>query len=258
MESNSATIDGPAQSETQLSGRSISPGLGMGRAWVVGDLLKSSRPTAPIVESGVDGELARLARSFEETLAELDQRARRIEAEFDASLAGIFRAHGEMLRDLFASGEFEHELRASLLTAEAVVRRVLLRWYKKFEAIENQTLRQRADDVLDLGRTLIRRLRGEPTEGLKAIPQGSILVVERLLPSDVVSLPKANVAAVVVEKLGQGSHAALLAREKGIPTITEIPQVLSRISDGTELLVDGFRGALVMAPTIRRGRAMAS
>jgi phosphoenolpyruvate-protein phosphotransferase len=249
METNSATINGAAQAEARLSGRSISPGLGMGRAWVVGDVLKSSRPTAPIVESGIDGELARLARSFEETLAELDQHARRIEAEFDASLAGIFRAHGEMLRDLFASGEFERELRASLLTAEAVVRRVLLRWYKKFEAIENQTLRQRADDVLDLGRTLIRRLRGEPTGGLKAIPQGSILVVERLLPSDVVSLPKANVAAVVVERLGQGSHAALLAREKGIPTITEIPQILSRISDGTELLVDGFRGTVVIAPT---------
>ena len=155
-----------------------------------------------------------------------------------------------MLRGLFASGEFERELRASLLTAEAVVGRVLQRWYQKFETLENQTLRQRADDVLDLGRNIIRRLRGEQDAGLKAIPEHSILVVERLLPSDVVLLPKSNVAAVVVEALGQGSHAALLAREKGIPTITEIPGILSLVSSGTELLVDGFRGTLVIAPTI--------
>ncbi|HEV2971834.1 MAG TPA: phosphoenolpyruvate--protein phosphotransferase [Pirellulales bacterium] len=248
METMLAMPIGATQSDVRLSGRSISPGLGMGRAWVVGDVLKWSGPLAPIGQQDVDGELVRLARSVDETLAELEQYARRIEAEFDSALAGIFRAHGEMLRELFASGEFEREIRASLLTAEAVVRRVLLRWYQKFEAIENQTLRQRADDVLDLGRNLIRRLRGEQTAGLKAIPEHSVLVAERLLPSDVVLLPKSNVAAMVVETLGQGSHAALLAREKGVPTITEIPGILSRVSSGTELLVDGFRGTLVIAP----------
>jgi len=69
-----------------------------------------------------------------------------------------------------------------------------------------------------------------------------------LLPSDVVLLPKSNVMAVVVEILGQGSHAALLAREKNIPTITEIPGILSLVTSGTELLVDGFHGTLVIAP----------
>ena len=49
--------------------------------------------------------------------------------------------------------------------------------------------------------------------------------------------------------LGQGSHAALLAREKGIPTITEIPGILARIAHGTEVLVDGFQGTVVVAPT---------
>ena len=64
------------------------------------------------------------------------------------------------------------------------------------------------------------------------------------------TLPKSNIAAVVVETLGQGSHAALLAREKGIPTIAEIPGLLSRIGSGTELLVDGFRGTVVIAPQL--------
>jgi phosphoenolpyruvate-protein phosphotransferase len=249
METITATVRDLADAETELSGRSISPGLGMGQAWVIGDALQWSGPPAPIGKDDVAGELARLAQSVEETLAELDQSAQRIEAEFDATLAGIFRVHGQMLRELLASGEFERELRASLLSAEAVVGRVLQRWYRKFATLESQTLRQRADDVLDLGRTVIRRLRGEQDAGIKAIPEGSILVVQRLLPSDVVLLPRANVAAVVVESLGQGSHAALLAREKGIPTITDIPDLLLRIASGMELLVDGFRGTLVACPT---------
>src|SRR5262249_39202927 len=127
--------------------------------------------TTPIGNDDIEKELIRLWHAFEETLAELDQYAQRIEGEFDAALTGIFRAHGEMLRSLFASGEFERELRASLLTAEAVVGGVLQRWYRKFEATENQTLRQRADDVLDLGRNIIRRLRGEQGAGFEAVPE---------------------------------------------------------------------------------------
>ena len=236
-----------AESEATLAGRSISPGLAVGPAWVIRDPLFWGGPT-PIGRDDIQKELIRLRRSFDETLAELDQYAQRIEREFDAALAGIFRAHGEILRSLFASGELERELRESLLTAEAVVGRVLQRWYRKFEAIENHTLRQRADDVLDLGRNIIRRLRGKQGGGFQAVPEGSILVTQQLLPSDIVLMPRSRVAAVVVESLGQGSHAALLAREKGIPTIAGFPGILSRIGSGTDLLVDGFRGTLVVAP----------
>jgi phosphoenolpyruvate-protein phosphotransferase len=243
-----ATIDSPTNQETTLTGRSIAPGLGMGRAWVVGDLLTYGGDPRTIGAHEIDSELLRLTTSFEQTLAELQVYAERIEAEFDSALAGVFRAHSAMLRDLFASGDFEKEMRASLITAEAVVRRIFQRWYQKFSEMENQTFRERADDLLDLGRTLIRRLLNEDEISLKAIPPNSILVVERLLPSDVVVLPKANVAAVIVESLGQGSHAALLAREKGIPTITEIPGILARVSTGTELLVDGFHGTLIITP----------
>jgi hypothetical protein len=129
--------------------------------------------------------------------------------EIDAQLAGIFQRTVRCCGSLFASGELERELRESLLTAEAVVGRVLQRWYRKIEAVENPTLRQRADDVLDLGRNMIRRLRGEQGAELQSVPEGSILVAQHLLPSDLVLIPRSRVAAVVVETLGQGSHAAL-------------------------------------------------
>jgi phosphoenolpyruvate-protein phosphotransferase len=239
---------GRDQPEVVLKGRGIAPGLGMGRAWVVGDVFKSGAAPKTIAQGEVEYELVRLKQSFDETLSELERSASRIEFEFDAALAGIFRAHGVMLRDLFASGELERELRTSLLSAETAVRRVFKRWYQKLAALENQTFRERADDVLDLGRNVLRRLTGVEDAGLQSIPEHSVLVVERLLPSDVVRLPKANVKAVVVESLGQGSHAALLAREKGIPTITEIPEIVVRVTNGTELLVDGYNGKLFIAP----------
>src|SRR5579872_1521645 len=110
------------QGEVVHTARCIAPGLGMGRAWVVGDVLKGGAAPQAISPEEVEHELRRLKQAVEETLAELERSAARIESEFNAALAGIFRAHGVLLRDLLTSGELERELRTNLLTAEAVVR----------------------------------------------------------------------------------------------------------------------------------------
>ncbi len=234
--------------EIELTGRSIAQGLGMGHAWVISDVLSGGGAPEAIGPSDVDQESARLRQAFDETLADLERTALRIEGEIGTAPAGIFRAQGLMLRDLLAAGEFEREIKSSLVTAATAVRRVFRQWRQKFTAVDSRVLRERADDIVDLGRSILRRLDGaEP--GLRQVPEGSVLVVERLLPSDVVRLSKAHVTAVVVESLGQGSHAALLAREKGIPTVAGIPGLLARVANGTELLVDGHRGRVVIAPS---------
>src|SRR5581483_7139484 len=124
-----------------------------------------------------------------------------------------------MLQSLLSSNEFESELRRSLTNAAEAVKAVFRKWEAKFTAIQDETLRQRADDILDLARRVLRQLAGPAAGGLAAVPAGSVLVTERLLPSDVIGLSPQNVKAIVVESLGQGSHAALLAREKSIPTL---------------------------------------
>jgi len=99
-----------------------------------------------------------------------------------------------------------------------------------------------------LARRVLRRLEGADAFGLAAMPAGSVLVTQRLLPSDVVAVSPKDVKAIVVESLGQGSHAALLAREKGIPSLAGLPGLLSQIRSGDEALVDAFREALVISP----------
>ena len=200
----------------------------MGQAWVVGDVLKWSGAGNRSAQDDVDGELIGLQHSFEETLAELDRYAQRIEAEFDSDARRHLSRHGEMLRELFASGEFERELRASLLTAEAAVRAGCC-----------------SGGIRSSRRWRTRPFASGPTtcSTWAAISSGgSAASTERALPSDSrAQHPGGRAAAAVgcraaaqVERggrgrrsAGQGSHAALLAREKGIPTITEIPGVLS-------------------------------
>ena len=244
----------PQSSRTELSLKAtrISAGLASGRVWVAGDLLDRSAETQRIEPRQVDAEMERVRRAVLQVEAELEESARRVGEQIDPSLAGIFRAHQLMLENLLASNEFETEMRESLTSAAETVKSVFRKWEAKFAAIQDETLRQRADDILDLARRVLRQLEGADAFGLAAMPAGSVLVTQRLLPSDVVAISPGDVKAIVVESLGQGSHAALLTREKGIPTLAGLPGLLSRIHSGDEALVDAFRETLIISPDPER------
>lgn len=221
----------------------------MGAAWVAGDILECSAQALKISSEQIEAEMERIRSAFLEVRTELEESARRISEQFDPKLAEIFHAHQMMLDSFLSSREFETELRNSLFTAAQVVKSVFRRWEQKFAALESETFRVRADDILDLARRVLRRLEGIDAYGLAAMPAASVLVTQRLLPSDVVSLSRRDVTAILVESLGQGSHAALLAREKGIPVVAELPDLLGQVRSGDDLLVDAFTAVVVISPS---------
>ena len=242
----------PSRTELSLKATRISAGLASGRVWVAGDLLDRSAETQRIEPRQIDAEMERVRRAVLHVEAELEESARRVGEQIDPSLAGIFHAHRLMLENLRSSNEFETEMRESLTSAAEAVKSVFRKWEAKFAAIQDETLRQRADDILDLARRVLRQLEGADAFGLAAMPAGSVLVTQRLLPSDVVAISSGDVKAIVVESLGPGSHAALLTREKGIPTLAGLPGLLSRIHSGDEALVDAFRETLIISPDPER------
>jgi phosphoenolpyruvate-protein phosphotransferase len=237
-----------SRQEQYLSGTRISPGLAKGTAWVAGDILECSGQTIQIGPEQIDAEMDRVRRAFLEVEAALEESARLISEQIDPRLGEIFHAHQMMLDSFLTSGQIETELRESLVSASQAVRRVFRNWEAKFAALKSEAFRVRADDILDLARRVLRRLEGQGAFGLAAMPEGSVLVARRLLPSEVVSLSRQDVAAILVESLGQGSHAALLTREKNIPAVAELPGLLSHIRGGDTLLVDAFRAVVVVSP----------
>jgi phosphoenolpyruvate-protein phosphotransferase len=244
-----ASLPQSPRAELSLRGTRISPGLASGTVWVAGDILDCSAEAHRIEPHQVDAEMERVRRAFAQVEAELEESARRVSEQIDPSVAEIFRAHRLMLESLLASNEFEKELRGSLTSAAEAVKTVFRKWEAKFAAIQDETLRERADDIVDLARRVLRQLEGADAFGLAAMPAGSVLVTQRLLPSDVVALSPRDVKAIVVDSLGQGSHAALITREKGIPTLAGLPGLLSQIRSGDEALVDTFREALIISPS---------
>jgi len=236
------------KANTTLHGYGMSPGLALGKAFVYQDIVERDHERYEIEKDRVEGEYARIERAFEYVLEDLGLSADRVEEELDAGHAAIFHAHRSMLGAPSLREELRKELEAELVNAEHVVQRVFQRHIRAFRRMTDQAFRSRADDVMDLGRRLLRRLVGIHAHTLEDIPSGSVLVARRLLPSDTVHLSRNATVAVVVAYGGPASHSALLTREMGIPAVGQLADEIEAITANDVVLVNGSSGRVVVAP----------
>lgn len=233
---------------TLLSGKSISAGMTVSKAFVFQDIFERGLQAYTIEIEQVDVEYSRIEHAIEEVLGDLRLSADRVERELESAMGDIFRAHEEMLRDVAFTNEIRTEIERELVNSERALQSVFGRWAQKFRSMDNDTFRHRGDDVVDLGRRLLRSLAGLHSHSLERMPSGSILVARKLLPSDTTFFSRRSVAGIVVEFGGSGSHCALLTRQLGIPGVFQVPDLLDHIRTGDLLLLDGLRGTVTVSP----------
>ena len=140
------------------------------------------------------------------------------------------------------------QLQQGAADAEAAVRAVFAAIAIRCRGGATALLRARGDDIDDLARRLLLSLRGLHAHVLEHLPPGTVLVARHLYPSDTVYLMRASTVAVVAEFAGPAAHAALLARELGIPCVGGIADLMDHIQPADELIIDGSRGTVMVTP----------
>ena len=231
-----------------LVGKGVSPGLAKGEAFVYIDMLQRDSELYRIRPAEVGEEQARIERAIDDVRQSLTIDAKHIEDKLDKYSADIFRAHEAILLDSSVVEELKKTLETERIDAEQVVRTVFRRLAGKFRKMDNEVLRERGDDIEDLSRRLLRSLAGIHAHSLENLPANSVLVARRLLPSDTVFLSRSSTVAVLAEFAGPAAHAALLARELGIPCVGGIPKLLETVHTGDVVLVNGTEGIAVINP----------
>lgn len=235
----------------KLRGRGTSSGLAAGRAFVHRNLLDALSAPRSVSSPEVGGELDRIDRALLSVLEDLKVSALRIEAHSGPKLAAIFGAHEAMLQDSSLRDEIREQIKGELVGAAQALACVFQRWQRKFREAGHETLQERADDLVDLEGRLLREIAGLKTTTLEKMPFGRVLVAHRLLPSETVTLSDRGVIGIILEVGGPGSHAALLARAAGIPTVAEIPDATAMIENEQDVIVDGFAGEVILDPDAR-------
>jgi phosphoenolpyruvate-protein phosphotransferase len=234
--------------ECRIIGQPTAPGLAIGQAFVYRNRVDALSVPRSIRRHEIEEELGQVERAVETVRDDLQVSARRIEADTGPNLAAIFEAHEAMLEDPTLREEIREEIERELVNAAQALVRVFDRWEERFRQMPQATQQKHADDLLDLRGRLLREMAGVKTTALEKMPQNRVLVAHRLLPSETVALPHRAVIGIVLEFGGLGSHAALLARALGIPTVAQIPKATERISNEDQVIVDGDAGEIVLNP----------
>jgi len=231
-----------------LCGEAVAPGFAHGKAFVYRDVLQRDSETYLIEFNQIDEEENRVTTAIDQVSKGLLIDAKQIEGRFGNGSADIFLAQESMLRDPMVKDHLREILHEELVNAEQVVRIVFRRLARTFRDMADETFRARGDDVDDLSRRLLLSLGGIHAHSLESLPSHTILVARRLLPSDTVFLSRASTVGVVAEFAGSAAHAALLAREMGIPCVGGISGLLERVRTGDDILVDGSEGTVIVNP----------
>ncbi|MBN1350020.1 phosphoenolpyruvate--protein phosphotransferase [candidate division KSB1 bacterium] len=231
----------------KYQGLAVSPGLAVGKACVFGKILVV--PRRKIKVSQVERELQRLTDAIAESKQELSQLKSVAESEVGIKDAEIFGTHLLFLDDPVFLAKIQKKLVENKINLEAAVEDVTSESIRMFSKIHDPHFRERIQDIRDVGMRLLENIMGFDRSLLLSTDEDVIIVSSELTPSQTINLKKNRIRGFVTEKGGPTSHAAILARSLGIPLVSGVHNLETRLKMGSLLIVDGFRGEILQNPT---------
>ncbi|HEV3024324.1 MAG TPA: phosphoenolpyruvate--protein phosphotransferase, partial [Pirellulales bacterium] len=196
----------------------------------------------------VDTELERLSLAVEAAAVEIRRNRDAVSRELGKEYAAIFEAHLQMLHDPRLRGELEQMIRERHYSPEYAVSRTLRRYAKVFQTLESSYLAERANDIFDIEKRLLRNLLGRRREELSQLTSPVLILAHNLTPSETANLDRRFVMGMVTEMGGAGSHTAIVAEGLGIPAVVGTGPFMTDVSGGETLIIDGDQGLVILHP----------
>jgi phosphotransferase system enzyme I (PtsI) len=226
-----------------LRGESVSPGIAVGPVHLRGyddDEIGVSRIAADQVEA----ELDRLRTAVGQSRAQIEEIRGKQQGQLGEAELRIFDAQIAYLGDPSFVAEIEQQVVQERLAVRAAVKTVYAKYDRIFQLVENEILRRRASDLRDVATRVLRNLASGEPSARKAPAGRYVLAARKLTTADMFNLDAEGVDAIVAEEGGMSSHAAILARGMGIPTLTGIRGLPRLLRDGSVVVVDSDHGEL--------------
>ncbi|NLT69936.1 MAG: phosphoenolpyruvate--protein phosphotransferase [Verrucomicrobiaceae bacterium] len=237
--------------EIRLQGIGVSPGIAVGPAERLGKTLEEPENLA-ITKSEVDEEKDRFSRALAVTREQIVALQDEIEAHEGDSHSAIFDTHLLILEDSAVINEVLRLTEIRLISIEWAYYSVIKRYIDSLRKIADPYLRERAIDIEDVAKRILRNLRieaGEDSESRPLLPATRVLLAHDFTPSDTVGLDRTRVLGFATEIGSPTSHTAIMARSLNIPAVVALHEVPEAFTSGDTVLIDGFHGLVVINPT---------
>lgn len=236
----------------RLKGEGVSPGIGFGRLWRGG---AKSLADANYRPGTLAEETARLHDAANAVAHEMNARANLLRQDGAHVAADILEIHALLAKDpqLLGAAEKELSVQKSGANAPDAVRAAAKAQAALLTAVEDPYIRERAADVRCVGKSLLQALLGKEAA---PPPEGTLILVgDEANPTLLDALPKGRIGGMIFSHGSRTSHAAILARAKGIPAVAGLGTALQDIAEGGFIIVDGDAGCVTASPTAEDKKA---
>lgn len=237
-----------------FQGIAAAPGLAIAKCLRIEPALQIVANQAITLDQ-VEGELVSFTQAVQQAAAELDAIANTARARGQADLAEIIEAQSLIVTDPMLDEGVRQKITLQLISAGQAVRLTVDEQAAIFAMLEDAYLRERAADVMDVGKRLTDILLGRPKVDLSGLSEAVTLVAQDISPSQLATADAAQVRAIVAETGGQTSHTAILAKNMGIPAVLGCRGILAAVADGELLLVNGDAGTAETGLSVERQAA---
>src|SRR2546427_1606118 len=234
--------------EIRFQGAGVSPGLARGVIHVVRDDLDDVA-RYHIEPSQIANEIARFEAALVQTRVQILEMQQKIAEAIGAKDAAIFDAHLLVVEDRTLIDEVLRRLEAERCNVEWAFQEVASNYAETLSKIDDPYLRERALDIEDVTRRVIRNLQGKAPKAFLALTEPHILVAHNLTPSDTATMNRERVLGIATDLGSRTSHTAIMARSLNIPAIVGLHDITAKLETGQHVLVDGTDGLLIVDPT---------
>jgi phosphotransferase system enzyme I (PtsI) len=235
-------------SEQRFNGIGASPGIVIGRAYLLDRRKVVVAEQQLIGEVNPKEEVARFKRALDTSRAQLDDVRKRVTKDLGKSHRYILDTHIMLLEDKMMTDGTIKRIKDEKLRAEAALTKTVAVITAKFDAMEDEYLRERKHDVEQVAERVLRNLVGRKQESLADIRDEAIVIAHDLAPSDTLLMRKDKVLGFATDVGSRTSHTAIVARSLGIPTAAGLERITASVKTGDVIILDGNHGTVIVDP----------
>lgn len=229
-----------------LHGIAVSPGIAIGKAHFMSRQGFVPAMRQYVAQERVDAEVRRLHAAFQTVAAELEHARNIVPGNF-AEHTAVLTSHLMICRDPKLIQGTTARIREQKIRAEWALDQSLAEISKTFEAIDDEYIRERIQDVHMVADRVMARLIGETVR--EPNPEEKIILLAHdISPADAIELSLSRIISFVTQEGGKASHTGILARGQHIPALVGVIGLEGRVPDGAQLIVDAIKGFLLVEP----------
>lgn len=230
-----------------VSGILVSPGMAFAKALLIKeeDIIINKRA---ISDASIQAEIDRFKEGREKTSAQLETIRKRAQETLGEEKAAIFEGHIMLLEDEDLESEIVNAIKKKHQSADFASHNIFEAQAKELEGLEDEYLKERAADIRDIGKRLLKNILGLKVVDLGAIKSPCILVAKDLTPSETAQLRLDQVKGFITDMGGRTSHTSIMARSLELPAIVGTGDATDKIKHGDMLILDGVNNHIYINP----------